>query len=359
MSTVPAKRDVMRRRMTSVPFGSAILRDQQLFAQAQQTAKMLANAVGTTPGFLLGKPDACFAVIVAAENWALDPWFVMRNVYQPKAGGNIAYMGKLIMAVCMSSGFFEDLPRPEYQGPWDAIEGNFEIIRGPNGEFTKPKWRPDHDNVKQCKVLLHYKLFDRDPEVYTFGLGQAFPLNSTLWATDPKTQVLYLATRRMVDSRYPAILGGGAPQFDFDPSINMIDVTQPVPAITDDTAALRMADFVASQRPAEPAAAVIDPVVANHAEPPLERVSDEPPRHSDEPAPKPVAPGRPSGTVNPDGSYSLAVPGVKELAHCANSVDARDMVDKLLAEKSSNRAWLAQFERLNMDLLKNLLADFR
>ncbi|KKK50975.1 hypothetical protein LCGC14_3119640, partial [marine sediment metagenome] len=43
---------------------------------------------------------------------------------------------------------------------------------------------------------------------WSFDLVQAFPRNSTLWATDPKTQICYTAVRRFANVAAPGILMG-------------------------------------------------------------------------------------------------------------------------------------------------------
>jgi len=49
---------------------------------------------------------------------------------------------------------------------------------------------------------------EKEPREWRFDLIQAFPLNSTLWATDPKTQICYTAVRRFGSVAAPGLFMG-------------------------------------------------------------------------------------------------------------------------------------------------------
>jgi hypothetical protein len=83
---------------------------------------------------------------------------------------------------------------------------------------------------KVIKARLRGEKEDRE---FSMRLTQAFPRNSTLWATDPATQLVYLATRRFANLRMPGVLMGfrdpidDAPVYEHDMGEAQVVVGEP------------------------------------------------------------------------------------------------------------------------------------
>ena len=57
----------------AAPNSLSIMLNPALFEAATGAAKMLARAEGFVPRHLLGKTEACFAVVLQAHDWKLSP----------------------------------------------------------------------------------------------------------------------------------------------------------------------------------------------------------------------------------------------------------------------------------------------
>lgn len=244
----------------------AIWFNQGLFDRARLIAKYLAGATGFVPEHLLGKTEACFAVVSRALVWKLDPFAVAQSTYSPGAG-KVGYEGKLCQAILEASGKIsggvrfthywdvevewtqpDNKPtreRVRYGTPrykelmdkrgarifashdWTKIQGKFDKKRSEKGrDYAVATWDQKAEIGLGVQVLAQVK-GELEPRTIDFDLVQAFPRNSTLWATDPKTQICYTAVRRFASVAAPALFMGVP--FDDDVS-NMRDITPEGPA---------------------------------------------------------------------------------------------------------------------------------
>lgn len=237
----------------------AIMLNDVLFERAKLIAKYLSESDGFVPPHLLGKPQACFAVVTRAMTWKLDPYAVAQSTYQTP-GGRVGYEGKLYQAILENSGLIQGGVTFEHYGTvtvklkdgrvakfrstdpglvavfaagavetdrkdWSAVQGKFEIRKSDKGkDFAVPTWkRPEAEGLG---VIVRATVAgEAKPRELDFELIQAFPLNSTLWATDPKTQICYTAIRRFASVRVPGIFIGLPVERDDDPAEYAIDVT--------------------------------------------------------------------------------------------------------------------------------------
>lgn len=195
----------------ALPLELQIYFNEQVYARVLREAKRMANAQGVTPRHLIGKEEACFFVVEAALTWRLRPMGVAKATYQTP-GGDIGFMGSLVTAIIEASGRLEPGTggvRYEHFGDWSHVQGKFEIKQSDKGKYASATWT-DADAAKGgCGVTIRARLrgekVDRE---FSMRLTQAYPRNSTLWATDPQTQLVYLATRRFASLRMPAALMG-------------------------------------------------------------------------------------------------------------------------------------------------------
>lgn len=210
-----------------------IMLDERLYEQVKRLAGIMSKDTIFTPRHLIGKAEACFTVITQAINWNIDPSFVARCTYQTP-GGSIGFEGKLVQAILEQSNRFTGAPKATYVGDWSKLTGKFEKVTSQKGhEYVKPTWtKADADGLG---IILSWQVKGEDePRIWPgenepFYLTQCFPLNSPLWATDPRTQIRYLAVRRFANGVAPGILGGMPFDHDelLDASDRAVDVTPP------------------------------------------------------------------------------------------------------------------------------------
>ncbi|HEX7049863.1 MAG TPA: recombinase RecT [Longimicrobiales bacterium] len=229
----------------SMPLAMRIWFDDRLFDRARIIAKYISEAQGFTPPHLVGKPQACFAVVVRALTWRLDPYAVAMATYQTP-GGRVGFEGKLCQAIIENSGKLDGPLKFEYYGDWSRVLGKFKIVDGGKGRYPAPTWTDADAAGLGIKVTGHIK-GELDPRELTLDLVQCHPRNSTLWATDPKTQIHYTAVRRFGSAAVPSLFMGVPFDWEDAPPIGperAIDVTPRRP---------RRADF--------------DPEAAGHEDP--------------------------------------------------------------------------------------------
>jgi hypothetical protein len=228
-----------------LPLSLRILLDDGFYQRVKQLSVLMAAAQGVTPAHLIGKGEACFAIINIALNAKLDPWFVANNTYQTP-GGAIGHNGALVQSMLEQSGRFVGSPTFEYRGDWQKLAGKFERRTSDKGrEFVRPTWT-QQDAIGLGVIVKWMVRGEPVARVWPganepFWLTQCYPLNSPLWATDPKTQIAYLAIRRFARQTSPGILGAAAfePDEILDASERARDVTPLSPP--------RRSDFVAPE----------------------------------------------------------------------------------------------------------------
>ena len=216
-----------------LPPSLQILLNEGLYERVKQLAGVMSRARGFTPAHLIDKAEACFAIINMSMDWKLSPHFVARHTYQTP-GGAIGHDGVLVQAILEQSGRFIGSPVLEYRGDWQTLTGKFEVKTSAKGNsFVAPTWKAA--DATGLGIIVRWRVRGEEaPRVWPgesepFWLTQCYPLNSPLWATDPKTQIGYLAIRRFANLTSPGILGAASFDHDelLDASERAIDITEP------------------------------------------------------------------------------------------------------------------------------------
>jgi hypothetical protein len=193
--------------VASLPLSLQIFFNPVLNERCKDVARYLSKADGFAPRHLIGKPEACFAVVSRALTWRLDPYAVAQATYQTP-GGQVGYFGSLCQAIIENSGRLIGGVKYEHFGDWNKLRGKFRIATSEkNTKYPVATWKPEDEFDIGVIVRAHLK--DEDlPREMPFDLVQAFPRNSTLWATDPRTQIQYTAVRRFGNSVVPTLFMG-------------------------------------------------------------------------------------------------------------------------------------------------------
>lgn len=195
--------------------GLALFFNDAVYARCKAIAGHMSKAEGMTPRHLLGKPEACFAVISRSITWNLDPQAVAMATYQTP-GGSIGYYGTLIQAILEASGAFEGGIIFKHEGDWKKVQAKFKIVTGQKGgSYPVPTWGPEE--AEGLSVIVSGKMKGEvEPRTLRFELNEAFPLNSPLWATAPNRQICYTAVRAFGNICTPALIMGVP--FDVNPT---------------------------------------------------------------------------------------------------------------------------------------------
>ena len=174
-----------------VPGGAAEIMDVQLnemvfnperFAMMNQLAEVMASGVCTVPRHLAGNRGDCFAIVMQSMMWGMNPFAVAQKTHL--INGTLGYEAQLVNAVVEKH-----------------ITGVFDY------EWFGPGWQPADEIGCGIRVSATLK-GETEPRVLELLLVQATVRNSTLWASDPRQQLAYLAVKRWTRLYKPgAILG--------------------------------------------------------------------------------------------------------------------------------------------------------
>lgn len=205
--------------------------DDKLFERAKLMATYMSKAEGFTPRHLIGKSEACFLVVEKSLVWGLSPSAVAASTYQTP-NGQVGFEGKLVQAILQASGRLSEPVKFTHFGDWSKVQGKFEIAKSQNGKpYARTTYSPADE--QGLGVVVSAKLKgESQPIEFEFLLRQAFPRNSTLWATDPMTQLCYAAVRRFASTRLPDLIMGVPFDGEGDWTGPVVDITPTPEAVT-------------------------------------------------------------------------------------------------------------------------------
>lgn len=158
---------------------SDIMLNTELLKGIQDLAKHMSQATVTVPKHLAGSPADCYAVILQAVQWKMNPFAVAQKTHV--INGTLGYEAQLVNAVIQASGAVGSRFHYEYDGEGAKLRCRVgAIIRGESG-ITWNEWL--------CFADVTTK-------------------NSPLWKTNPKQQLGYLQVKNWARLYCPgAILG--------------------------------------------------------------------------------------------------------------------------------------------------------
>lgn len=188
---------------------------EQIRSLAQEMAKDDLN----TPEHLFDKPSACAVVITRAMVWGLDPYLVASMTFQTP-NKKMGYEGALVNAA-IDRHLVGGVHFRHY-GDWSKVQGKFKVETSAKGhKYQVPTWTDRDAEGLGVEVSARVR-GESEARQMTLELIQCHPRNSTLWATDPKTQICYTGVRRFAKVMVPAALMGLPPDLEDMPrEINM------------------------------------------------------------------------------------------------------------------------------------------
>jgi len=185
---------------------SSALSDPEKLAALSQFAAQMAESRVSIPQHLVGKPADCLAVAMQAAEWGMNPFSVAQKTHL--INGTLGYEAQLVNAVITSMAPTTGRLNFEWFGPWERIVGKFKTLTGKSGKpYQAPAW--SQADEAGCGVRVWATLRgESEPRVLELLLQQATVRNSTLWASDPKQQLAYLATKRWARLYTPDVILG-------------------------------------------------------------------------------------------------------------------------------------------------------
>jgi hypothetical protein len=178
---------------------------------AMEVAKMMAISGPAVPQFMQGQPGICYACVVRAVRWGMDPFFVAEQSYlvkDPKTGTEkIAFMAQLIVAVINARAPLQKKLRPVYTGEGDEMKVT--IYGLPKGQTEELDY--ETPTVKQLIAIKGRN---------DYGKVKGSPL----YDNDPKQQLWYYGARGFCRRHFPEVLAGIYDGDEFEP-VEPKDVT--------------------------------------------------------------------------------------------------------------------------------------
>ena len=179
--------------MPAMPQMGELLFDDAKFSRMNDLANMMASGRCAVPKHLQNNPGDCFAIIVQAAQWRMNPFVVAQKTHL--VNGALGYEAQLINAVITSMNVTSDRFHYEYVGNWDA--------------YRQSGWNKDKE--QGCGVNVGATLRGEGDIRWMplpLCMEQVKTRNSPLWATNPQQQLAYLAVKYWVRLYAPdAILG--------------------------------------------------------------------------------------------------------------------------------------------------------
>ncbi|MEW8189908.1 MAG: RecT family recombinase [Candidatus Thiodiazotropha endolucinida] len=177
-----------------------------MMERLERFAQMMAKSKATIPNHLVNSPADCMAVVMQAAQWKMNPFAVAQKTHL--VNGTLGYEAQLVNAVINSIAPTQDRLNYEWYGPWENVIGKFKEKSGRNNStYLAPDW--SHEDEKGCGVRVWATLKgENKPRELDLLLSQATVRNSTLWASDPKQQLAYLAVKRWSRLYTPDVIMG-------------------------------------------------------------------------------------------------------------------------------------------------------
>lgn len=182
-----------------------LLFNHNAMSQLYNLAQVMAKGQSTVPRHLQGNAGDCMAVVMQAAQWRMNPFAVAQKTHL--VNGTLGYEAQLVNAVINTMAPTTGRLQYEWFGEWTNIIGKFVEKQGQKGTYKAPGWTSKDEEGLGVRVWATLKGED-EPRVLDILLTQAQTRNSTLWASDPKQQLAYLAIKRWARLYCPDVILG-------------------------------------------------------------------------------------------------------------------------------------------------------
>ena len=197
-----------------------ILDNEQQIARLQRLAEIMASAQVTVPDGIRGNVGDCFMICVQAHVWNMSPFAVAQKTFTVK--GKIGYEAQLVSAV-ITRHALKDKPKFVYSDGWEKVLNKFTAAKNNGKEYSVSNWKAQDEDGLYVDISATLKSEDQ-PRAMRVYLSQAYPRQSSIWATDPKQQLAYIAIKKFARLHCPECILGVMDQDDIE-TVQEKDVT--------------------------------------------------------------------------------------------------------------------------------------
>lgn len=220
-------------RLHGLPFAARMYFDPVLFDRMNLMAERMATSKGM-PRHIQGDTIMALYCIERGWSWGMSPLAVAMGTF--KIGDAIGHYGRTIIAAINNSGRLNEALKFEHfaegNGSWDKVTANFREMEskkkqdehGNPAKYLVPNYTRADEQGLGVTITGHIR-GEPTPRELKFYLKQAWPRNSTLWATDPARQICYTAARAFANLYMPEIVAGARMEDDFEPPMRDITPT--------------------------------------------------------------------------------------------------------------------------------------
>ncbi len=167
----------------------ALMLDTDNLDRMYRAAEMMASARVTIPKHLAGAPGDCLAVIMQATQWGMNPFAVAQKTHI--VNGTLGYEAQLVNAVISSSSLLTTRISYEWEGDWNGVNG-----------------KTDKNDARAVTVSAKLR-GEPEPRNLRVSMAQVGDVrNSPNWASDPRQQLAYLATKKWARLHAPDVMLG-------------------------------------------------------------------------------------------------------------------------------------------------------
>ncbi|MBV4366252.1 RecT family recombinase [Erwinia phyllosphaerae] len=220
----------------------SILTNGDLFNRLQVLANVMANSGEMVPAHYRGKPETCMATAMQAARWGMDPFAVAQKTHI--VSGTLGYEAQLVNAVITTMAPTKDRLHYDWFGLWENVIGKFvEKTSSKGNKYIAPGWSLADEKGVGVKVWATLRGEDT-PRELTLYLSQAQVRNSTLWASDPRQQLAYLAVKRWARLYCPDVILGVYSDDELGPRVEK-DITPAADRVV-------LSELASAAPPAEP-----------------------------------------------------------------------------------------------------------
>ncbi len=152
-------------------------------------SQMMATSKITIPKHLQGNAGDCFAIVMQAMQWGMNPFAVAQKTHL--VNGVLGYEAQLVNAVINSRAPITTRLNYEWFGDWSKVNGKT-------------------SNSDDVGVIVSATMQgESEPRTLSVSMAQVGNVrNSPLWVNDPRQQLAYLATKRWSRLYCPDVILG-------------------------------------------------------------------------------------------------------------------------------------------------------
>lgn len=166
-----------------------VMMNDQSMTRLMKMAEVMATSKVTVPKHLQGSTGDCFAVVMQAAQWGMNPFSVAQKTHL--VNGTLGYEAQLVNAVITTRAPITGRLQFEFFGDWSKVNG-----------------KEDKSSERGVKVWATFK-GEEDPRILEIGMHQVGSVrNSPMWQNDPRQQLAYLAIKRWSRLYCPDVILG-------------------------------------------------------------------------------------------------------------------------------------------------------